>query len=226
MKAPKAFSRSQPCLPAPSSPSSASRDSEGWSQGEQEEGREFHLCQPRAARCSRCDPALLAPLAGQPHVPRMCLEGVWSPLGCHTAAEIWFYFWRLLSHCCSFLVPIPCSSSSCAPHLVVPFISSLLKWLSCLTRPFPGCLLSFSPIPARLPWTCDLLLPPQYRSCPPSWGRHQQRLRLCFLLSYSQGCCAEGDLPSGICYFIRINSQVGLGCYFPFVLREVGVAAF
>lgn len=103
MKAPKAFSRSQPCLPAPSSPSSASRDSEGWSQGEQEEGREFHLCQPRAARCSRCDPALLAPLAGQPHVPRMCLEGVWSPLGCHTAAEIWFYFWRLLSHCCSFL---------------------------------------------------------------------------------------------------------------------------
>lgn len=61
--------------------------------------------------------------------------------------------------------PSPAAAAPVAPvplTLVVPFISSLLKRLSCFTSPFPGSFLSFSPIPARLPCTCDLLLPPGY----------------------------------------------------------------
>lgn len=51
-----------------------------------------------------------------------------------------------------------------------------------------------------------------------------KRLFLCLPFSYREGSSAEGELPFGICYFIRINSQVG--CYFPFQLREVVLAAF
>lgn len=140
-------------------------------------------------------------------------------------------------------MPITCCPAPAAPVAsglitsVVSLIFSLLKWLNCFTQCFswefsqvfllflPGfhvqlALLTTSCSPGTRSRPRD-----QWAEAPPQHLLSAcKRLFLCLPFSYREGGSAEGELPFGICYFIRINSQVG--CYFPFQLREVVVAAF
>lgn len=147
--------------------------------------------------------------------------------------------WVLLSHSSSFPGAhclLTCSCSICAnyfsgfSHLVSAKMAELFHPVL-----FPGVFLVFLLFPPGFcvqlallttscsPGTCSCPhnrwaeAPPQHASSP------CERLFLCLPFSYRKGGSAEGE-AFGICYFIRINSQVG--CYFPFQLREVVVAAF
>lgn len=177
---------------------------------------------PGAVHCSGCALSCHVPIVPSQVWPcpawllllrlRMWLEGCEAPLGVsHWCRGVFVLVETALPRQQLPECPCPAAAAPVAPVLltsVVPFISSLTKWLSCFTSPFPGSFLSFSPIPARLPCTCDLLLPPGYLLLS-SQVVGEAPARGCVCVCGS----AEGDLPSGICYFIGINSHVG--CYFP-----------
>lgn len=136
----------------------------------------------------------------------------------------------LLHTAAAFQVPTACCPAPAAPaasisigyfsgfsHLLFAKMAELLHSML-----FPGVFLLFLP-------GFSVQLAPLTASCLYHLGPHsiprisglRHSLPACLP---ARGCCcvdggsAEGELPFGICYFVRINSQVG--CHFPFQLRE------
>lgn len=145
-------------------------------------------------------------------------------------AEVWFYLPRQPR------APV----ASALITSVASLTSSLLKWLSC----FPQCFSQeffFSYFFFFLPFPLGFLLQPallttsrslgtcscpchRWAEAPPSTPYLPARACFCVYRSaIARAAQQRGKLPFGICDFVRINSQVG--CYFPFQLREVVVAA-